>query len=129
MSFCAQNIYDGPRFFSAYGTLPRSQHGFAAAPEWSALRNLILGSPHNSVAQSYVLHLGCEYGWFVRWARENGAYYVKGVDLSEKMIVKVKLRWGCKDCFCRRNQLRDTRHRKHHSRRRFQSRVIPSAAL
>lgn len=86
----SQNIYDDPGFFTAYGTLKRSRQGLAGAPEWPSLRQMILGSSSDTLEQSRVLDLGCGYGWFVRWARENGASYVKGVDISEKMIEKAK---------------------------------------
>lgn len=85
-----QNIYDDPQFFSAYSTLQRSQQGLAAAPEWPSLRRMILSSSSDTLPQSRILDLGCGYGWFVRWAHENGASYVKGVDISEKMIEKAK---------------------------------------
>lgn len=86
----SQNIYDNPEFFSAYSTLSRSQHGLTAAPEWPSLRHMILGSSSTTLQQSRVLDLGCGYGWFVRWAHENGASYIQGVDISEKMIQKAK---------------------------------------
>jgi SAM-dependent methyltransferase len=86
----SQNIYDNPEFFSAYSTLSRSQQGLAAAPEWPSLRHMILGSSSTTLPQSRVLDLGCGYGWFVRWARENGASYIQGIDISEKMIEKAK---------------------------------------
>lgn len=35
-----------------------------------------------------VLDLGCGYGWFCRWARENGATGVHGIDVSEKMLAR-----------------------------------------
>jgi SAM-dependent methyltransferase len=90
MQSTSQNIYDNPEFFSAYSTLSRSQQGLTAAPEWPSLRHMILGSSSTALQQSRVLDLGCGYGWFVRWARENGASYIKGVDISEKMIEKAK---------------------------------------
>lgn len=87
----AQNIYDNPTFFSAYGTLPRSQLGLAGAPGWPDLRSMVL---RNSLTQSLqgqrVLDLGCGYGWFARWARDSGAAYVKGVDISAKMISRAR---------------------------------------
>ncbi|KAJ5692821.1 C6 transcription factor [Penicillium macrosclerotiorum] len=90
----AQNIYDDPQFFSAYSTLPRSQHGFAAAPEWPTLQDMILhpsaGSDEMRLQGSRVLDLGSGYGWFVRWARENKVEFVKGVDISAKMIERAK---------------------------------------
>ena len=32
--------------------------------------------------------LGCGFGWFCRWARENGAAEVLGIDVSEKMLAR-----------------------------------------
>jgi SAM-dependent methyltransferase len=34
----------------------------------------------------HVLDLGCGYGWFCRWAREEGAARVLGIDVSERML-------------------------------------------
>ena len=59
-------------FFSAYGTLPRSQHGLSAAPEWPELRRMVIDSklPLANSARSLeghrVLDLGRGYGWFAR---------------------------------------------------------------
>jgi len=33
-----------------------------------------------------VVDLGCGFGWFSRWADENGAVSVLGVDVSTKML-------------------------------------------
>lgn len=72
MASQAQNIYDDSAFFSAYGTLPRSQHGLSAAPEWPELRRMVIDSklPLANSARSLeghrVLDLGCGYGWFAR---------------------------------------------------------------
>lgn len=96
MASQAQNIYDDSAFFSAYGTLPRSQHGLSAAPEWPELRHMVIDGrlPLRNSARSLeghrVLDLGCGYGWFARWARDNGAAYVKAVDISHKMICRAK---------------------------------------
>ena len=97
MSVESQNIYDNPEFFSAYGDLPRSQHGLPAIPEWPILEEMILnpksspiGLLENPLKGSRILDLGCGYGWFIRWAREKGAGYVKGVDLSQNMINRAK---------------------------------------
>lgn len=37
----AQNIYDQPEFFSAYGQLNRSIHGLQGVPEWPDIRALL----------------------------------------------------------------------------------------
>lgn len=96
MASQAQNIYDDTAFFSAYGTLPRSQHGLSAAPEWPELRHMVLGgklplsNSGRAIEGHRVLDLGCGYGWFARWARDNGAAYVQAVDISQNMICRAK---------------------------------------
>jgi SAM-dependent methyltransferase len=80
-----QNIYDRPDFFQAYGQLERSVQGLAGAPEWPSLRALL-----PAVRGLRVLDLGCGYGWFCRWAREQGAARVVGLDVSEKMIERAR---------------------------------------
>lgn len=93
----AQNIYDHPEFFSAYSTLPRSQGGLSSAPEWPVLQKMVLQdstqAPSSEISKlngKRVLDLGCGYGWFSRWARDNGASHIRGIDLSEKMISRAK---------------------------------------
>jgi SAM-dependent methyltransferase len=79
----AQNIYDDPTFFEGYSRLNRSMHGLDGAPEWPALRALLPDMRGSSVAD-----LGCGYGWFCRWAAEQGAASVLGIDVSEKMLAR-----------------------------------------
>jgi len=76
-----QNIYDNPEFFDGYSQLPRSRQGLAGAPEWPALRALL-----PPMSGQKVVDLGCGYGWFCRWATEQGAERVLGLDVSEKML-------------------------------------------
>jgi SAM-dependent methyltransferase len=78
-----QNIYDDPRFFKGYGRLRRSVEGLAGAPEWPALRALV-----PDLRDRRVVDLGCGYGWFCRWAREQGAAQVLGLDVSERMLAR-----------------------------------------
>lgn len=80
-----QNIYDNPQFFDAYSRLERSVHGLDGAPEWPALRALLPG-----LAGRRVLDLGCGYGWFCRWARQNDAASVRGIDVSERMLARAR---------------------------------------
>ncbi len=77
----AQNIYDNFEFFQGYGQLNRSLHGLDGAPEWSALKKLVPDLNGKSIVD-----LGCGFGWFCRWAREQGAKQVLGLDLSKRMI-------------------------------------------
>jgi len=81
----AQNIYDNPEFFAGYSQLPRQVHGLAGAPEWPTIRAML-----PDLAGKRIVDLGCGFGWFARWARENGAAYILGLDLSEKMIARAK---------------------------------------
>ncbi|MEN5081863.1 class I SAM-dependent methyltransferase [Bosea sp. TWI1241] len=81
----AQNIYDDPAFFAGYSQLPRQVHGLAAAPEWPAVRALL-----PDLAGKAVVDLGCGFGWFARWAREQGAAAVTGLDVSARMIARAK---------------------------------------
>jgi SAM-dependent methyltransferase len=76
-----QNIYDDPEFFAGYSRLRRSVEGLAGGAEWPALRALM---PDLNGAN--IVDLGCGFGWFCRWAREQGAARVLGLDVSEKML-------------------------------------------
>ena len=78
-----QNIYDDDDFFRGYSRLPRSIEGLDAAPEWPALRALL-----PELKRLRVLDLGCGFGWFCRWAREQGAASTLGIDVSEKMLAR-----------------------------------------
>ena len=80
-----QNIYDKPEFFSAYSALPRSVHGLDGAPEWPTFQALL-----PDLAGLRVLDLGCGFGWFCRWAAEQGAACVLGVDVSERMLERAR---------------------------------------
>jgi ubiquinone/menaquinone biosynthesis C-methylase UbiE len=37
-----------------------------------------------------VLDLGCGFGWFCRWARQQGAAHVLGIDVSERMLARCR---------------------------------------
>ena len=78
-----QNIYDDAGFFQGYSRLPRSMHGLDGAPEWPALRALL-----PALRGLRVLDLGCGFGWFCRFARQQGAASVLGVDVSERMLAR-----------------------------------------
>ena len=80
-----QNIYDDPQFFQGYSGLPRSVHGLHGAPEWSSLRALLPPLSGRSVVD-----LGCGFGWFCRWAREQGAAGVLGIDVSQNMLERAR---------------------------------------
>jgi SAM-dependent methyltransferase len=81
----AQNIYDRPEFFAGYSQLPRSVYGLDGAPEWPAIRALL-----PDLEGKRIVDLGCGFGWFARWASENGAAHVLGLDHSENMIARAR---------------------------------------
>lgn len=80
-----QNIYDDPEFFAGYSRLARSVEGLAGAPEWPALRALL-----PDLSGLRIVDLGCGFGWFCRWAREQGAAQVLGLDALERMLAQAK---------------------------------------
>lgn len=80
-----QNIYDNPEFFSGYSQLGRSVEGLDGAAEWPALRALL-----PDLQGCSVVDFGCGFGWFCRWAREQGAMQVLGLDVSEKMLARAR---------------------------------------
>ncbi|ASN05369.1 class I SAM-dependent methyltransferase [Virgibacillus necropolis] len=80
-----QNKYDDPNFFSAYEQMPRSVKGLEAAGEWHILKELI-----PVLKDKNVLDLGCGFGWHCRYAREQEASSVIGVDISKKMIQRAR---------------------------------------
>lgn len=80
-----QNIYDNPGFFEQYSALERSVHGLAGAPEWPSLRSML-----PDMRDTRVLDLGCGFGWFCRWAREQGAASVLGLDVSQNMLQRAR---------------------------------------
>jgi SAM-dependent methyltransferase len=79
----AQNIYDNDMFFAGYSGLRRSVAGLDGAAEWPAIRAILPDLRGRSV-----LDLGCGFGWFCRWAREQGAARVLGVDVSANMLAR-----------------------------------------
>jgi SAM-dependent methyltransferase len=80
-----QNIYDTEVFFEGYSKMGRSVEGLAGAPEWPALQAML--PPMSGLK---VVDLGCGYGWFSRWAQEQGAEQVRGLDVSHKMLTRAE---------------------------------------
>lgn len=78
-----ENRYDDADFFEQYSQMSRSLHGLSGAGEWHALKSVM-----PDLAGKQVLDLGCGYGWHCRYAVDNGADRVVGIDLSHKMIEK-----------------------------------------
>ncbi|WP_020409935.1 class I SAM-dependent methyltransferase [Hahella ganghwensis] len=80
-----QNIYDTTEFFEGYSQLPRSLAGFEGAPEWPAMQAILPPLTNTRVAD-----LGCGFGWFCRWAGEQRASEILGLDVSENMLARAK---------------------------------------
>lgn len=82
-----KNIYDNKVFYEAYAQMPRSMDGLTSAGEWHQLQPLIPPLTGKSV-----LDLGCGYGWHSKYAADQGALSVLGLDLSERMIEEARKR-------------------------------------
>ncbi|CQR57160.1 class I SAM-dependent methyltransferase [Paenibacillus riograndensis] len=80
-----QNKYDEAGFFAKYSAMPRSTGGLEAAGEWSTFRSLL-----PDLHGTRVLDLGCGFGWHCRYAREQQAESVVGIDLSENMLERAR---------------------------------------
>ena len=80
-----QNIYDDPEFFEGYSRLGRSVEGLDGAAEWPALKALL-----PALRGLRVVDIGCGFGWFCRWARQQRAATVLGIDVSHKMLARAR---------------------------------------
>ena len=81
------NQYDNPEFFEAYAQISRSQCGLEGAGEWHQLQPLF-----PELNGKTVLDLGCGYGWHCKYAAQQGAESVLGLDERERMIVEARKR-------------------------------------
>jgi len=81
----AQNIYDRPDFFAGYSQLRRSIDGLESAVEWPSVKSLL-----PDIVGLRVVDLGCGFGWFCRWAKEQGAAEVLGFDMSARMLARAR---------------------------------------
>jgi len=80
-----QNKYDDDIFFNKYSNMNRSINGLEGAGEWHELKNML-----PDFEDKRVLDLGCGFGWHCRYAVENGAKSVIGIDISQKMLSEAK---------------------------------------
>lgn len=80
-----QNIYDKTDFFEGYSKLPRSVDGLDGAAEWASMQALL-----PDLHDLSVVDLGCGFGWFCRWAIEQGAASASGIDVSENMLARAR---------------------------------------
>lgn len=76
-----ENKYDNELFFKKYSEMERSKKGLKGAGEWSELQKIL-----PAFNDKKVLDLGCGYGWHCKYAVDNGASYVIGIDISHKML-------------------------------------------
>ena len=81
------NQYDNPEFFEAYARMTRSQYGLEGAGEWHQLQPLF-----PELNGKTVLDLGCGYGWHCKYAAQQGAESVLGLDQSARMIGEARKR-------------------------------------
>lgn len=79
------NKYDDEKFFSEYSKMARSVYGLKGAGEWQTFRGML-----PSLEDKRILDLGCGFGWHCKYAIENKAKEVIGVDSSEKMLAKAE---------------------------------------
>lgn len=82
-----ENKYDDIKFFNQYSKMARSIGGLEAAGEWHELQKML-----PDFADKRVLDLGCGFGWHCRYAVEQGAKAVVGVDISERMLNEARSR-------------------------------------
>lgn len=82
-----ENKYDDSHFFARYSRMTRSVEGLKGAGEWHILKTMLPG-----FKEKRVLDLGCGFGWHCRYAIEQGADYVLGIDISEKMLAEARRR-------------------------------------
>ena len=67
--------------------MTRSKDGLAGAGEWHQLKKMF-----PPLEGSRVLDLGCGYGWHCKYAVDQGAEEVLGIDVSRRMIEEAKRR-------------------------------------
>ena len=79
--------YDNAHFFEEYAKMFRSQQGLPGAGEWRQFQQLFPDLQGKSV-----LDLGCGYGWHCKYAAQQGASRVLGIDLSQRMLAEARRR-------------------------------------
>ena len=67
--------------------MDRSVKGLQGAGEWHELKKML-----PDFRGKRVLDLGCGFGWHCRYAAENGAQSVLGIDISENMLQEARRR-------------------------------------
>ena len=80
-----ENKYDNINFFNQYKQMSRSIKGLEAAGEWHVVKKML-----PNLENKRVLDLGCGFGWHCRYAIDEGAKSVVGIDISERMLNEAK---------------------------------------
>lgn len=80
-----ENKYDDEKFFMKYSQMDRSLEGLEAAGEWHILKTML-----PSFEGKKVLDVGCGFGWHCRYAAEQNAKSVLGIDISENMLNRAR---------------------------------------
>ena len=75
-----QNKNDDINFFNKYSKMERSIGGLESAGEWHILKTML-----PSFEGKRVLDIGCGFGWHCRYASEQKASSIVGIDISEKI--------------------------------------------
>lgn len=83
----AKSEYNNEGLFQEYAKMSRSRLGLSGAGEWSQLRPLF-----PKLEGKKMLDLGCGYGWHCKFAAEQGAVRVLGIDRGTKMIAEAQRR-------------------------------------
>lgn len=82
-----KNEYDDNTFFNRYAQMTRSREGLDGAGEWHQLKKMF-----PPLQGKKVLDLGCGYGWHCRYAADQGAEEVLGIDVSGRMLEEARRR-------------------------------------
>ncbi len=81
-----ENKYDDITFFNKYSRMDRSIKGLQGAGEWHEFKKMF-----PDLKEKIMLDIGCGFGWHCKYAVENGATQVVGIDLSEKMLERARI--------------------------------------
>lgn len=80
-----ENKYDNNEFFNKYSRMERSIGGLESAGEWHVLKNML-----PKFEGKRVLDIGCGFGWHCRYAIDEKASSVLGIDISKKMLERAR---------------------------------------
>ena len=80
------SLYDDETFFAAYAAMPRSRGGLAAAGEWHQLRPLLPPLTGKRGTGTW----GAVMAGIARYAAQQGAAKVLGLDASRRMIAQAR---------------------------------------